>query len=127
MKRVILLALLLLVAVSVSSASARGKTATTVTLDDVFVVPVETHWDGDVKSRRKACKNHRTVLVFRVRPGADQKMGSTKSYKGKVDSGYYWSLVKDGVAPAGDYYAKVKATDVCKGDRSPTLHFSGTP
>lgn len=113
--------------VFVPTASARDKASTTVTLDDVFVVPIETHWDGDIRSRRRACKNRRPVLVFRVRPGADQKMGSTKSYKGQVDPGYFWSLVKDGIAPEGDYYAKVRPTDRCKGDRSSTLHFSGAP
>jgi hypothetical protein len=114
------------VAVFASTSTAGGKARTTVTLDGIFAVPIETHWDGDLKSARKACKKQRKVLVFRVRPGADQKTGSTRSYKGKVDNGYYWSLVKDGIAPAGDYYAKVRPTDTCRGDRSPTLHFSGT-
>jgi len=94
-----------------------------VTLDGIFTVPIETHWDGDVKSARKACKNRRLVRVFRVRPGADEKVGSTRSYKGLSDNGYYWSYVEDGVAPAGNYYAKVKPTDTCKGDRSETVSF----
>ena len=127
MKRVALLAIATTAVAFVPAAGAAAKTATTVTLDDVFVVPIETHWDGDVKSSRKACKNKRLVIVYRVRSGADQKMGATRSYKGKVDPGYFWSLVKDGIAPEGNYYAKVRPTDQCKGDRSPSLHFSGTP
>jgi hypothetical protein len=125
-KRVTLLAIVG-VAVFASTSTADGKTRTTVTLDGIFAVPIETHWDGDLKSARKACKKRRKVQVFRVRPGADQKIGSTRSYKGKVDNGYYWSLVKDGIAPAGDYHAKVRPTDKCRGDRSPTLHFSAAP
>ena len=127
MKRAALLAVFVIAATAAfaPAASARGKANTTVTLDDVFAVPIETHWDGDVRSRRKACKNRRRVLVFRVRPGADAKVGSTRSYRGKSDPGYYWSYVEQGVAPSGNYYAKVKPTDTCQGDRSKTLHFSG--
>jgi hypothetical protein len=124
MKQAALLAIVIAVAF-VPAASAGAKTATTVTLDDVFAVPIETHWDGDVKSSRKACKKDRLVIVYRVRSGDDQKMGATRSYRGMVDPGYYWSLVKDGIAPTGNYYAKVRPTDTCAGDRSGTLHFSG--
>ena len=127
MKRAFLLAVATAAAIVVPAAAASAKTATTVTLDDVFIVPVETHWDGDVKSSRKACKSKRRVLVFRVQPGADERIGSTRSYKGKSSPGYFWSLVKDGVTPNGDYYAKVRPTDTCKGDRSETLSFTGAP
>jgi hypothetical protein len=101
------------------SASARGKAATKVTMDAAFTVPVETQWAGDIFSSRRACKNKRRVLVFEVRPGADQKVGSTRSYKGKAQPGYFWTMGKDGAYP-GTFYAKVKPTDRCKGDRSGT-------
>jgi hypothetical protein len=122
MKRATLLVVgvVAIVWVLVPSASAGGKAGTRVTMDSAFVVPVETHWAGDIFSSRRVCKNKRRVLVFRVRPGADQKMGSTRSYKGTDQPGYYWTLVKDGLH-AGKFYAKVKPTDRCKGDRSETL------
>jgi hypothetical protein len=72
-------------------------------------------------SPRRACKNKRLVLIFRMRPGADFKVGSTRSFKGMVDNRYYWTFSKLGAAKRGRYYAKVKPTDTCEGDRSGTL------
>ena len=117
MKRAILLALACALA-CVPAASAAGKTRTTVTIDAVFLGSGQTHWSGDIMSPRKACKKGRRVLIFRKRPGADEKVGSTKSYKGLSDNGHYWSLSKPVAAPVGSYYAKVKPTDKCKGDVS---------
>jgi len=123
MKRVVLLAIVIAVACA-PVAWGGGKANTRLTFDSVFVVPNETQWAGDIFSPRKACKNDRRVLVFRVRDGADQKMGSTRSYKGTDQPGYYWVLSKDGLAPRGKYYAKVRPTDRCQGDRSGTLQLS---
>jgi hypothetical protein len=120
MKRVVLLALVSAVA-CVPAAWAGGKTKTTVTIDAVFLGSGQTHWSGDMKSARKACKLRRRVLIYRARPGADVKVGSTRSYKGMVDSGYYWTYFEEGAAPSGRYYAKVKPTDRCQGDRSESL------
>jgi hypothetical protein len=120
MKRVLLLALVSSVA-CVPAAWAGGKTKTTVTIDAVFLASGQTHWSGDIISPRKACKNRRVVLIFRTRPSADAKVGSTRSYKGMVDNGYYWTFFKEGAAQSGRYYAKVKPTDTCEGDRSGTL------
>jgi hypothetical protein len=120
MKRVLLLALLCAVA-CVPAAWAAGKTKTTVTIDAVFLASGQTHWSGDMKSARKACKDRRRVLIYRQRPGADVKVGSTKSFKGMVDNGYYWTYFDVGAAPSGKYYAKVKPTDRCQGDHSGTL------
>ena len=78
-------------------------------------------WVDDIISPRKACKNRRVVLIFRTRPGADAKVGSTRSYKGMVDNGYYWTFFKEGAAQSGRYYAKVKPTDKCQGGQSKTL------
>ena len=78
----------------------------------------QTSWGGAISSPSKACKNKRRVLVFRVRPGKDQKRGSTKSYKGLVAKGYFWTYTEQGAAPSGPYYAKVKPTDACQGDKS---------
>jgi hypothetical protein len=98
-----------------------GKANTRVTMDAAFLNPDGTYWSGDIFSPRRACKKERRVLVFRVRPGADQKIGATKSYKGTDQPGYFWTLFKEGVLIRGKFYAKVRPTDVCQGDRSGTL------
>jgi hypothetical protein len=120
MKRAVLLAVAIAVA-CVPVASASAKTNTTVTIDSVFLGAGDTQWAGDIMSPRKACKNKRLVLIFRARPGTDVKVGSTRSFKGMVDNGYYWTFSKAGAAKRGRYYAKVKPTDTCEGDRSGTL------
>ena len=102
----------------VPAAWGADKKKTTVTIDAVFLASGQTHWSGDIFSPRKACKNNRRVLIFRARSGADEKVGSTKSFKGLVEKGYYWTYFEEGAAPSGKYYAKVKPTDKCKGDRS---------
>lgn len=120
MKRAVLLVAAIAV-VCVPAASASAKTNTTVTIDSVFLGAGETQWAGDIMSPRKACKNRRLVLIFRARAGADVKVGATRSFKGLVDNGYYWAFSKAGAAKTGRYYAKVKPTDTCEGDRSGTL------
>jgi hypothetical protein len=97
-----------------------GKANTTVTMDAAFLNPDGTYWSGDIFSPKRGCKDGRRVLVFRVRPGDDQKIGATKSYKGTAQPGYFWTLVKEGLY-RGKFYAKVKPTDACQGDRSETL------
>ena len=125
MKRAMLLAAAIAV-VSVSMASAGGKANTRVTLDYIATPPSgETIYTGDIFSPRRACKNNRPVIVFRARPGADDKIGVTRSFKGSDQPGYFWILTKDDTAPAGNYYSKVKPTDACQGDRSATYEFSG--
>jgi hypothetical protein len=74
-----------------------------------------------MKSARKGCKDKRRVLIYQKRPGADLKVGSTKSSKGISDNGYYWTYFEAGAAPSGKYYAKVKATAKCHGGQSKTL------
>ena len=125
MKRVVLLAVAGAM-VCVPSALAGGKADTRVTLDNIQSFPsggVHTIWSGDIFSSQKSCKNERKVIVYRVLDGADEKRGSTLSYKGSAQPGYYWLYEEDGIPPAGDYYAKVRPTDGCKGDRSSTFGF----
>ena len=113
--------------VCVPFASAAGKAGTQVTLDHIESFPsggVTTIWSGDIFSQERNCKNKRRVLVFRVREGADEKRGSTVSYKGSDQPGYYWLYEEPGLPPAGEYYAKVRETDDCKADRSPLLGFA---
>jgi hypothetical protein len=109
---------LAMAATCVSVAWADGKANTRVTIDSAFVNPGETLFAGDIFSPRRACKNDRRVLIFRVRPDADQKIGATRSYKGIAQPGYYWTHSEPGLAPAGRYYSKVRATATCQGDRS---------
>ena len=106
---------------SVPAASAGEKASTTVKLQSIVLGSGQTSWGGAISSPNKACKNKRRVLVFRVRPGKDEKRGATKSYKGLVAKGYFWSYSEQGAAPTGQYYAKVKPTDLCKGDKSGTV------
>ena len=104
--------------VCVSAASAADRVGTRVTLDHIEITPWGTIWTGDIFSSKRSCKNQRRVFVYRVRDGEDQKRGSTLSYKGSAQPGYYWGYEEDGIPPAGNYYAKVRPTDNCKGDRS---------
>jgi hypothetical protein len=118
------LALLLVVAIvtaCVPAASAADKARTTVTLSSIGLGHGETSWGGPISSPSKTCKNNRRVLVFRVHRGKDEKVGATKSYKGISAKGYFWTYSQPGTAPSGKYYAKVKPTDTCKGDRSETV------
>jgi cysteine-rich repeat protein len=63
---------------------------------------------GRVSSPRDACERGRTVVVFRVAAGPDQKIGSART-----DSVGRWRLTYN--APAGDYYAKVLRKDIGPG------------
>jgi hypothetical protein len=120
MKCAILGALAVAVA-CVPAAWADGRANTRVTIDSAFINPGETLFAGDIFSPRKACKNDRRVLIFRARSGEDEKIGATRSYKGSAQPGYFWTHSESGLLPAGDYYAKVKRTRRCKGDRSATI------
>ena len=121
MRRITLLAMAARHRVGASRGGGRREGDTRVTIDSAFSTPTGTYWAGDIFSRRKACKNERLVLVFRARPGADQKVGQTRSFKGMVDNNYYWTMNKPGIYPSGNYYAKVNPNARCKGDRSGLL------
>ena len=126
MKRVVLFVAVVTM-VCVPSALAGGKANTRVTLDNIQSFPsggIRTIWAGDIFSPKKSCKNKRRVFVYRVLDGADEKRGSTLSYKGSAQPGYFWAYEEDGIPPAGDYYAKVRRTDDCKGDSSPLYDFA---
>ena len=119
MRRLVLCAVAV-VAVCVPAASAAGKAETRVTLDNIEVTPGGTIYTGDIFSPKKECKNRRRVFVYRAIPaGPDEKRGSTLSYKGSSQPGYYWAFEEEGAPPPGDFYAKVLPTDECQGDRSP--------
>ncbi len=103
----------------VPAAFGADRANTTVTIDSAFYGSGQTHWAGDIMSPLKECKNDRRVLIFRVRPDEDARVGSTKSFRGITDrKNYFWTYSEVGAAPRGKYYAKVKPTDACQGDRS---------
>jgi hypothetical protein len=99
-----------------------GRAASTVTI----------HWNsgadkfaGKVSSTDNGCVQGRTVKVFKVRVGADHLVGSnTTGATGR------YSISRAGAH--GKYYAKVTkavsgtygSTEVCDGDRSPTITVS---
>ena len=126
MRRVLLLAAAITV-VCVPSASAAGKANTRLTLDNIQTFLIggkSTTWSGDIFSSEKDCKNRRRVIVYRVLDGADEKRGSTLSYKGSAQPGYYWLYNEEGVPPDGEYYAEVKPTADCKAASSPVYPFT---
>ena len=123
MRRAMLLAAVgaLLLAAVASTALARDKAPTRVTIDTAMRTPTEDQWAGDIFSGRKVCKDGRRVLVMLQRPGDDRKIGSTLSFEGTGQPGYFWIYSQTDRAPSGRYYAKVRATDRCQGDRSEAI------
>ena len=73
---------------------------------------------GDFHGRvntREPCRAERTVKVFKVRKGADRKIGSdTTGNDGK------WSIGNSGFKN-GRFYAKVKKTEECEAAKSKTI------
>jgi hypothetical protein len=117
--RRVLMCVVVAAMVCVPAASASGKAGTRVTLDNIEITPGGTIWTGDIFSSKKSCKNNRRVIVYRALDGPDEKRGSTLSYKGLSQPGYYWAYEEEPPAPpGGNYYAKVRPTDDCKGDTS---------
>ena len=126
MRRTVLIMVVAMLACA-PSAFAGGKANTRLTLDNIQSFPtggISTTWSGDIFSSERDCKNKRRVIVYRVLEGADEKRGSTLSYKGSAQPGYYWLYNEEGIPPAGDYYAAVKPTANCKADSSPVYPFT---
>jgi hypothetical protein len=97
----------------VPSAGAGGKASTKVSIKgpgEVF---------GFVKSEKpNRCAKNRKVVVLRVRPGKDKRVGSDTAEKS--GNRYMWSIGNPGLSP-GRYYAKAPATPRCKGAKSKIL------
>ena len=97
---------------------ALAKTPVAIFYDGAFYKSGETVWQGNLVGK-KACAKGRRVFIFRVREGKDKKLGSTRSRKSTGTKNFYpFSYSEPGVARFGEYYAKVKPTDTCKGARS---------
>jgi len=119
-------ALLLVAAFALACApAALAKTPIIVFFDGAFYKSGETVWQGNLVGK-KACAKGRRVFIFRVREGKDKKLGSTRSRKSTRTNNFYpFSYSEPGAAPSGDFYAKVKPTDACKGARSGVSHGPG--
>ena len=67
-------------------------------------------------------REKRVVLLFKQRPGKDQKIGSTKAERVTGQVGYYWAFEKVGFAAKSSerYYVKAKRSDspACASARS---------
>ena len=120
MKRAALL-VMATVLVLIPAASAKAPVNTRVTIDSAFLASGGTAFAGDIFSSRKSCKDGRLVKIFRIRPGADQKIGATRAKRGISDPGYFWTYFYSGAAPKGLYYVKVSPIAGCNGDRSGTV------
>jgi hypothetical protein len=120
LRKLILMAIAL-GALAVPAVASAAPAKTTLVFDGVFLGNGQSFWDGDIVSAKKACMNKRTVDIYRVRPGADKKIGSTKSHKGLAAPTYHWDFSARIAAKPGKYYAVVKATTKCGGDRSNVL------
>lgn len=121
MKRVILFAVVAVALMCLPSTALAAKAGTRVTLDNIQRTATEFIYTGDIFSSRRACKNNRRVFVYRARAGADELLGSTRSYKGSAQPGYYWTVEDEAFPIAGNYYSKVRPTTRCKRDSSAIL------
>jgi hypothetical protein len=110
MKRALLISL---VAGLLVPAAAGAATRTKVTF--VGYVPLlEGGFYGTVESPKKRCKDGRKVIVYEKDPKV--KVG-TDLAELTMDPIYSW-FVEDGTPTGGDYYAKVRRTQRCQGDKS---------
>ena len=109
----------------VPAAALAEKTRVAVFYDGAFYKSGETVWQGNIFGPR-SCAKGRRVFIFRVRSGRDERIGSTRSRRPTRTRNFYpFSLSKPGVARFGDYYAKVKPTESCRGARSAVMSGPG--
>ncbi len=106
-----------------ATAAAPAKAKTTVTIK-----AEGTDLSGLVKSPRpRLCAKDRLVIVFKQRGarggGDDERFAmDTASKQGNL---YKWSTGQTGTE--GRFYARVRATDDCKADTSPTIRATRNP
>jgi hypothetical protein len=106
-------------------AAMAAKTRTTVKLTSAFLGNGQSFWDGTIKSSKKACANKRSVTVY---TGAGKKIGTVKSHRVTGVAGYQWTVAaRIAIKPGKRYYAKVKATPSCGGDKSNIYTFTNAP
>jgi hypothetical protein len=112
------------IALAVFVPAASAATKTTLHFDSAFMTNGASIWSGKITSSKASCANKRVVLIYKVRPGADQKIGSTKAKRSTGAVGHWWAFEKVGFAVKSSerYYALVKATSRCAGARSKVLN-----
>ena len=124
MRKLLSIAAIAAIAVIALVPAASAATKTAVKFDGAFLTNGASMWSGKIVSPKAKCANKRLVLIYKLRPGADKKIGSTKATRVTGALGYQWAYEKVGYAVKSSekYYAKVKATDKCAGARSPVLN-----
>jgi hypothetical protein len=126
MKRRLAAAVLALVAFG---ALAGSTSARVVTETEVTIKPFLPLYHGKVKSDFKQCVRHRKVILKRVQPGRDEKIGTDRAYrrvKWQVDAPV-------DLAPGDKFYALTRNVEVsstgtglsCAGDKSKVIEFVG--
>jgi len=101
-----------------------GGAKTTVTMTSAFLGNGQSFWDGTIKSAKASCANKRTVTVY---TNAGKKIGSTKAQKNLTGSGYNWNVAAFIAIKPGKYYAVVKPTAKCAGDKSNVYKYVQEP
>ena len=110
-------------ATSGAEASAAGGAATTVTIKAEGV-----DLSGLVKSSQRKCVDGRKVIVFKqqgARGGGDDTRFASDTASLTRRGVAEWSTGNTGTA--GRFYAKVRHTDGCRGDTSPTIRAKRNP
>ena len=111
------------VALVVFVPAASAATKTTLHFDGAYMTNGASIWSGKITSSKASCANKRVVLIYKVRPGADQKVGSTKAKRSTGAVGHWWAFEKRYAVKSSErYYALVKATSSCAGARSKVLN-----
>lgn len=109
-------------AVSAAATFAFAPAATAAPASSTVTISAQgTDLSGTLSSPRRSCKNNRKVIVFKQRGerggGDDINFASDIT---ELDGGLgVWSTGNTGTE--GRFYAKVRKTDNCAGDTSPTI------
>jgi hypothetical protein len=119
-KRLFLIVAISLVALG-ANAHGAGKANTKVLFGGANPSSEGTDYYGNIESPKRACANKRRVSVYMKGPGKDEKIASGKSEPGKVNT-FFWQVREEGPPQPGTYYARARATDDCRGDRSEDFH-----
>jgi hypothetical protein len=78
-------------------------------------VTIRGSFKGQVVSEAARCEKQRKVFLKKKRPGKDRTVGTDRT-----NNAGNWNIHKSN--PNGRYYAKIKRTARCTGDRSPTVN-----
>jgi hypothetical protein len=116
-----------MMALAVPAVASAATAKTTLTYDGAFLGNGQSFWSGKIKSANRACALNRRVTVYMVKPGADKKIGSTKSVQRLDGAGFNWDLALTLAVKPGRYYAMVKASPKCTAAKSKARRFVAQP